>query len=109
MSIKTTLNRLNEVAKQQPLVGMITYTVLGFLRPAVYLFLVPFYTRHLSTEEFGLYDLMLVVSGFAMIVVGLRLSSGMLTFYYNYVDDKAKQNEFDGTKFWFFPQNYRHH
>ena len=99
MSIKATLNRLNEIAKQQPLVGMITYTVLGFLRPAVYLFLVPFYTRHLSTEEFGLYDLMLVVSGFAMIVVGLRLSSGMLTFYYNYIDDRAKQKQYLSSTF----------
>ena len=62
---------------------MFIYSVLGFLRPAVYILLFPFYTSHLTESEYGLFNLMLDVGAFAMIIASFRISSAMLTYYYN--------------------------
>jgi O-antigen/teichoic acid export membrane protein len=78
---------------------MVVYGVLGFLRPAIYILLFPFYTGQFSTDEFGLYNLMLDVGAFAMIIVSFRISSAMLTYYYNYVHDRKLVKEYLSSAF----------
>jgi len=78
---------------------MIVYGVLGFLRPAIYILLFPFYLNHFSTGEYGLYNLMLDVGAFAMIIVSFRISSAMLTYYYNYSHDRKLVKEYLSSTF----------
>lgn len=73
---------------------MVVYGIIGFIRPAIYIFLLPFYLRVFSEDETGLYFLMIDVAGLAMLVIGFRLSSSMLTFYYNYFQEKEKVKEY---------------
>ncbi len=73
---------------------MLVYGILGFLRPAVYVFLWPFYMSVFTVEENGLYYLMIAVAGVAMLVIGLRLSSAMLTYYYNYYQDQETLRDY---------------
>jgi len=69
---------------------MFVYGVLGFLRPAIYIFLLPFYTNVFTPEENGIHYLMIDVAALALVIIGFRLSSAMLTYYYNYFNDKVE-------------------
>ncbi len=78
---------------------MIVYGILGFLRPAVYILLFPFYTTFLSEADYGLFNLMLDVGAFAMIIMSFRISSAMLTYYYNYAHDIKLKKEYLSSSF----------
>ncbi len=78
---------------------MMIYSVLGFLRPAVYILLLPFYTSHLTDLEYGLYNLMLDVGAFAMIIASFKISSAMLTYYYSYVHDRSEVKSYLSSSF----------
>jgi len=88
------LKKFNSAAESQPLVGMLVYTFLGFLRPAVYIFLLPLYLHVFSEAEYGLYDLMLIVGHFIMVIAALRLNAAMLTQYYDYQGNEQKKKRF---------------
>lgn len=73
---------------------MLVYTLIGFLRPAVYIFLLPLYLNVFTEAEYGLYDLMNIVGHIIMVVVALRLNAAMLTQYYDYQGDDHKKKRF---------------
>ena len=87
---KKFLQSFNRKAEQQPFLGLVVYAVLNFLRPAIYIILTPFYLYYLSETEYGLQDILVIIGAFFMILSTLRLSSAMLTVYYDYLDDRAK-------------------
>ncbi len=87
---KKFLQSFNKKAEQQPFLGLVVYSVLNFLRPAIYIILTPFYLYYLSETEYGLQDILVIIGAFFMILSTLRLSSAMLTVYYDYLDDKDK-------------------
>ncbi len=73
---------------------MLIYSLVWFLRPAIYIFLLPLYLEVFTEAEYGLYDLMSITSGFFMIIVTLRLSSSMLTIYYDYFKDETLKKKY---------------
>jgi len=73
---------------------MFVYTVLGFFRPAIYIFLLPLYLKVFSKEDYGLYNLMIDFGQFIMILATLRINAAMLNYYYDYQGDKAMQRKY---------------
>ena len=73
---------------------MAAYTLLTFVRPAIYIVLLPLYLAEFSESEYGIYNLMIDFGQFMMIVVTLRISAAMLNQYYDYIDDKKKQRKY---------------
>ena len=77
------------------------YSFINFLRPAIYIFLMPLYLHVLSEQEYGLNDLMLICGAFFMILVTLRINSAMLTVYYDYLDDENLKKKYLSNSFSF--------
>lgn len=86
--------RFNTAAEKQPLLGMLVYSFVGFLRPAIYIFLLPIYLEFFSDTEYGLYDLMVITGGFMSVIVTFKLNSAMLTQYYDYYNDEQKKRRY---------------
>ncbi len=61
---------------------------LNFIKPAIGIFLLPLYLNVLSGAEYGLYTLMVAVSGIVNIAGTLRINSSMSTFYWDYNHDE---------------------
>jgi len=60
---------------------------LNFVKPAIGIFLLPLYLNVLSDTEYGLYTLMVAVSGIVNIVGTFRINAAMTTFYWDYNHD----------------------
>lgn len=67
----------------------LVYGLTGSISKFSSLLLLPLYTRLLTSDEYGLLELMLTISSALFLVVHVQLSSGVLRFYY---ESKA-QNE----------------
>ena len=78
---------------------MLFYSVLGFVRPALAIILIPIYLNVFTESEWAIYSLMLVVGGFSMILMTLRLNTAMLTKYYDYFHDKQLLRKYLSTLF----------
>ena len=91
---KNFLQSFNEKAEQQPLLSLLVYSLLNFIRPAIYLFLTPFYLYYLSEPDYGLQDMLVTIGAFLMILCTFRLNASMLTVYYDYLDDKDKLRKY---------------
>ena len=61
---------------------------LNFIKPAIGIFLLPLYLNVLSDSEYGLYTLMVAVSGIVNIVGTFRINASMSTFYWDYNHDE---------------------
>ncbi len=61
---------------------------LNFIKPALGIFLLPLYLNVLTGPEYGLYTLMVAVSGIVNIAGTLRINSSMTTFYWDYNHDE---------------------
>jgi len=61
---------------------------LNFVKPAIGIFLLPLYLNVLSDTEYGLYTLMVAVSGIVNIVGTFRINAAMTTFYWDYNHDE---------------------
>lgn len=83
--IKRAFKKLEDYSQSQPLVGMMFYTALGFLRPAILIILLPVYLSVFSVEEWAVYSLMVIVGSFAMVLVTGRIAAAMLNHYYDYL------------------------
>ncbi len=70
------------------------YSVIGFLRPAVYFFLLPVYIAFFTDAEYAIYNLMIDFAAIAMIVVSFKLNTSMLTHYYDYMGKPAEQKKY---------------
>lgn len=79
------------MSKTQPLVGMGFYSLVGFLRPAIYVILLPIYIEFFTEVEYGIYNLMIDFAAIFMILVSFKLNAAMMTHYYDYQNDRAKQ------------------
>jgi O-antigen/teichoic acid export membrane protein len=65
------------------------------------LVLIPFYTRHLSIEEFGAFSLVTTFGMFLMYVLDLGLPTGFVRRYYTYnSDDRMQRMRLASTVFW---------
>lgn len=73
---------------------MLVYSFVGFLRPAIYIFLLPIYLEFLTDTEYGLYDLMVITGALLSVVVTLKLNTAMLTQYYDYYYDEDKKRQY---------------
>jgi len=62
---------------------------LNFVKPAIGIFLLPLYLNVLSGTEYGLYTLMVAVSGIVNIVGTFRINAAMTTFYWDYNHDES--------------------
>ena len=67
------------------------YSLVGFLRPAIYIFLLPLYISYFSAAEYGIYNLMIDVAAIAMILASLKINTAMMTHYYDYMGDEHTQ------------------
>lgn len=74
--------------------GMLFYTFLGFIRPALAVLLIPIYLSVFSDTEWAIYGLMLVVGNFSMIILTLRINAAMLTKYFDYFNDKNELHKY---------------
>ena len=62
---------------------------LNFIKPALGIFLLPLYLNVLTGAEYGLYTLMVAVSGIVNIAGTFRINASMTTFYWDYNHDEA--------------------
>lgn len=70
------------------------YSLIGFLRPAIYIFLLPLYISYFTEAEYAIYNLMIDFAAIAMILVSLKLNTAMVTHYYDYLGQKRVQYEY---------------
>lgn len=82
---------------------MAFYSVLGFLRPALNIFLLPLFLnpKFLSEAEFGMYGLMMDFAFISTIFISLKINTAMLINYYDYVDDGSKLQKYLSSTFTF--------
>ena len=64
--------------------NIIWFTVLGFLRPSIQIFLIPLYLTKLSPSEYGILALVVIFSNLIGAIVGLNLNVAVHTFYFDY-------------------------
>jgi len=95
------LKKFNSAAEQQPILGMLVYSIIGFIRPAIYIFLLPLYLNVFTEVEYAIYDLMMITSSLLMVVATFRLNAAMLTQYYDYYNDDSIKFIFSHTDFLF--------
>lgn len=69
---------------------MFWFALLGFVRPAIKIFLLPLYLIYLTPEDYGLLALVGVFTSILIIFVTLRLDGSVRTFYFDYNDDQKK-------------------
>ncbi|HKO79456.1 MAG TPA: oligosaccharide flippase family protein [Chitinophagaceae bacterium] len=73
------------------LANSIIYVILGFLAPAVNFFLIPIYTRELSTADFGIITLANIIVSVLVNLMGLGLVGAFARFYYEELSDRGNQ------------------
>ena len=64
------------------------FSIIGFLRPAINVFLIPLYLACITPEEYGLLSLVLIFSVIIGVFSGLKLNAAFQTFYFYYNDDE---------------------
>jgi O-antigen/teichoic acid export membrane protein len=69
---------------------MFWFALLGFLRPAIQIFLLPFYLIYLTPEDYGLLAMVSVFTSIICVLATLRLDAAVRTFYFDYNDDMDK-------------------
>jgi len=83
------LNKILNVFKSKNAFGTIFwFSLIGFLRPAINVFLIPLYLACITPEEYGLLSLVLVFSAVIGVFAGLKLNAAFQTFYFYYNDDE---------------------
>ena len=64
------------------------FSALGFLRPAVNIFLLPLYLLVLTPEDYGVLALIGIFTAVAATVSNLRVDAAMRTFYFDYNQER---------------------
>lgn len=70
-----------------------------FTKGSIFL-LIPFYTRVLSPSEYGIIDILLIITILATLTVSLEITQA-LAIYYSESKDKALRARYASTAFWF--------
>ncbi len=73
--------------KNFPLGSTLLFTTLGFLRPALSIFLLPIYLKYLEPSDYGVLALITIFSSSLALMGNLRLDSAFQTKYFDYYDD----------------------
>lgn len=83
------LRKILHILKSKNAFGTIFwFSFIGFLRPAINVFLIPLYLACISPEEYGLLSLVLVFSAIIGVFTSLKLNDAFQTFYFYYNDDE---------------------
>ena len=69
------------------------YSFIGFLRPAIYIFLLPVYVAYFSEAEYAIYNLMIDFAAIALVMISLKVNNSMVTHYYDYMDEPQAQED----------------
>lgn len=77
------------------------YIFSSLLVKAINFLLLPLYTYFLTTEDYGIINLVTSFSNVGIYIIGLSLYSAILRFYVDYKDDKEKLKKFYGSIFTF--------
>jgi len=64
------------------------FSLLGFLRPAVSIFLLPLYLLRLTPEDYGVITMVGVITGIIGLIVNFRLDTAARTFYFDYNENE---------------------
>lgn len=81
-------SRKTDLVKSTVIIGI------GYIIPTVInLLLLPLYTKNLTKEEYGMYDLFIVVAGLVVPVVLMRLDAGLFRFLISSREDERKTKE----------------
>jgi len=67
--------------------SFVWFTLLGFLRPAINVFLLPLYLLKLTPEDYGIMALALSSASLIAIIASMRLDSACRTYYFDYSHD----------------------
>lgn len=81
--------------------NIIWFTVLGFLRPSIQIFLLPLYLVKLSPSEYGILALIIIFSNLFGTLVGLKLNVAVNTFYFDYNHKQEILKDYIGQVFTF--------
>lgn len=90
-------NRISGLLSSKLATQSITYTFFNVLSRSVPFLLIPFLTTHLSTEDYGLITMFLVVVGAVSSIVGVNTVSAIDRSYFN--EKITKFNEYIGNCF----------
>ncbi|SMC39312.1 lipopolysaccharide biosynthesis protein [Sporomusa malonica] len=73
------------------------YTIASVIQKGIVFLLLPVYTQHMSSEEYGIVGIVTTICGFytAFYALGQTASAGR--FYFEYKDDEIKRKRFIGT------------
>ncbi len=77
------------------------FTLLGFLRPAVKIFLLPLYLIKISPSEYGALALISIFASLFGVLVSLQLNVAVNTFYFDYNHDESLLKNYIGQMFSF--------
>lgn len=72
------------LSSKNTLSSIFWFSILGFLRPAINIFLLPLYLLRLTPEDYGVLTMVGVITGMISIVVNLRLDTAVRTFYFDF-------------------------
>jgi len=81
--------------------SLIWFTLLGFLRPAIHIFLLPLYLLKISPDQYGILSLVLIFAGLVGSLSGLKLDVAANTFYYDYYKKRPLLERYLGQIFTF--------
>lgn len=81
--------------KRRQFKNSIIYVLLGFLSPALNFFLIPLYTKFLSTEHYGIITISTVLQSVLGSFIGIGVSGAYYRFYFDYETEKERQRLLD--------------
>jgi O-antigen/teichoic acid export membrane protein len=80
--------------------GSLTYGASDFVQKAVSFVLIPVYTRHLTTADYGIVGILSATASLAAVVLGMGLRSSVVRQYYDYRSDPRALARYLGTVLW---------
>ena len=79
------IRRIKEVLFTKNTLGSVFwFSLLGFLRPAIKIFLLPLYLVYLTPEDYGILALVTIFSSIVVILSNLRLDGAVRVFYFDF-------------------------
>jgi O-antigen/teichoic acid export membrane protein len=73
------------------------YTLVSCLQKGLVFLLLPVYTHHMSSEEYGIVGIVTTICGFYTAFYALGQTASASRFYFEYKDDEIKRKRFIGT------------
>lgn len=81
---------MNGVIARKTISHTSIYTLGMILRNLASFVMLPIYTRYLTTEDYGILELLSMLIDFVGILLGLRLSQGIFKYYYDTDDEVSR-------------------